>query len=449
MQLVQLMSRARRASAVGTSDVGAWLPWQVVDVDFAEPVPPIASTCVGNQKWGGAWILLRVFGEPVGSLQVRLGAETLDAESIATLVPEAVTNIIRQRLREAGVTPGVLSHGLPVRGCWPEEPPPYRARQQAVSASGPAVTAVVCTRDQPQGLARCLASLQAQTYPRTRILVVDNASVSDAPRSVVQSCSGPFPVRYVYEPRPGLSNARNRSLDELETELIAWIDDDETADPDWLCEIAGGFLRTPAAGAVCGVMVPGELATQSQFWFEEYGGHSKGRGFTPATFSPDTRRQQSPLFPLPPFGTGGNMAMRASVITGLGGFDRALGAGTRTMGAEDTRALTDLLLGGGTVVYQPTAVTRHFHRKDYEGLRRQLYGYGTALSAFYTSLVWDKPARILPLLQLLPRAVRDLRDPDGPRLGTISPQFPIDVLREHRRGMLRGPVEYVRERLRA
>lgn len=425
----------------------AWQPWQVVDIDFAEPVPPLSARDAGGRTWGGAWILLRVFGEPVGSLQLAFEGGVPNQEAIAASVPDPVAFAIRDRLRAAGALPDYPQVRLPTVGCCPTEIPRYLARRQAVIASGPDVTAVVCTRDQPDGLARCLASLQKQKYPRTRLLVIDNASRTDATRSVVESSSGPFPVNYVYEPRPGLSNARNRSLQEVTTDLITWIDDDETADPDWLCEIVGGFMREPDAAAVCGVMVPGELDTLPQFWFEEYGGHSKGRGFTPTVFSPASRHVQSPLFPLPPFGTGGNMGMRVSVIDRLGGFDRALGTGTRTRGAEDTRALTDILLGGGTVLYQPTAVTRHFHRRNYEDFRRQLYGYGTALSAFYVSLLWDRPTLLLPLLRLLPRALRELRDPNGPRLGGISEQFPADVLREHRRGMVRGPFEYVRERL--
>lgn len=424
----------------------AWRPWLVADVDVAEPIARLSGTDEGGRPLGGAWILLRVFGEPVGSIQVPFQAAELSADAIAAAVPGSVKAAIWDRLHEACLTMGG-DHAVPTTGCTPVRTPRYRRHQQEVVEHGPEVTAVVCTRDQPEGLARCLASLQAQSYPRTRVLVVDNAPTSDAARAVAQAGAGPFPVHYVVEPRPGLSNARNRSLAEVSTDLVAWIDDDECADADWLLEIAGAFRSVPDAAAVCGTMIPGELATQPQFWFEEYGGHSKGRGFTPARFSPATSRVQSPLFPLPPFGTGGNMAMRASVMWSVGGFDRALGAGTRTCGGEDTRALTGLLLQGATVLYQPTAVTRHFHRPHYEGLQRQLYGYGAALTAFYASLLWDRPSLLVPLLRLAPQAVRSFRDPAGPRLGTLTDQFPADVLREHRRGMLRGPIEYARERL--
>src|SRR5205807_167629 len=86
--------------------------------------------------------------------------------------------------------------------------------------------------------------------------------------------------------------------------------------PHWLAEIARALADHPAADVVSGVIVPAELETAAQVWFEQFGGHSKGRGFRPAAFSPATAKTQSPLYPLPPFGTGANMAFRRGVIGG-------------------------------------------------------------------------------------------------------------------------------------
>lgn len=427
--------------------VGAWKPWKVIDVDLARPIARIRAQDRG-QSWGGAWILIRVFDEPVGSMALHVDKVDISPSAIVDAIPPDVVSVIRERLDEARVGSS-STESLPVEGVATSDTAPYLVRRRTVAETGPPVTAVVCTRDQPDGLERCLASLQAQSYPRTNILVVDNASSTDAARHVVASSSGPFHPRYVFESRPGLSNARNRALREVTTELVAWIDDDEVADPHWLSQIVGAFIENPEADAVCGVIVPAELETQPQYWFEEYGGHSKGRGFERVLFSPATRHLHNPLFPLPPFGTGANMAVRRSAIEAINGFDPALGAGTPTFGAEDTRALTEILLAGGSVLYDPTAITRHFHRRDYEAFRRQLYGYGVALSAFYASLICGNPLLLRPLISLLPRALRELRDPNGPRLRGITPSFPEEVLRWHRSGMIRGPVEYLRSRLRA
>ena len=229
---------------------------------------------------------------------------------------------------------------------------------------------VVCTRERPGALARCLDSLLAQAYPDFRILVVDNAPVTDATAEVVRAAARRGPVEYLAEPKAGLSFARNAAVAAAPGEILAWIDDDEYADPHWLAEVARALADHPEADVVSGVIVPAELETQAQMWFEQFGGHSKGRGFEPDVFSPATAHIQSPLYPLPPFGTGANMTFRPGVIERIGGWDTALGAGTPAMGSEDTLAFTQVLLSGGTIVYQPTAVTHHYHRRDLEGLRQ-------------------------------------------------------------------------------
>jgi glycosyltransferase involved in cell wall biosynthesis len=288
----------------------------------------------------------------------------------------------------------------------------------------------------------------AQDYPEFSILVVDNAPVTDTTKLVVESLASPI-IEYVVEPRKGLCRARNTGLALAETEIVAWIDDDEIAYPYWLAELARGFSDHPEADAIAGIMVPAELDTWAQIWFEQYGGQNKLRGFTPAVFSPATASTQSPLFPLPPFGSGGNMACRTSALTRIGGFDEALGPGTPSRASEDTRVFTDLLYSGGTVVYQPTAVTKHFHRRSLEELRRQMFGYSVGLTAFYTSLVINRPRCVPDLLRLLPTLYKDYFGAENLRSAELPNGFPPELLRLKRRGMLVGPPSYLQSRFRA
>jgi cellulose synthase/poly-beta-1,6-N-acetylglucosamine synthase-like glycosyltransferase len=253
-------------------------------------------------------------------------------------------------------------------------------------------------------------------------------------------------VQYAVEPRKGVCHAKNRALQMVGDGIVASIDDDEIADRHWLAELARGFYEHPEADAVAGIMVPEELETDAQVWFEQYGGFNKHRGFTPAIFSPETARVQSPLYPLPPFASGGNVAFRTSSLERIGRFDIALGPGTPSMASEDTRVFTDILLAGGTVVYQPTAVTRHFHRRSVEELMHQMLGYSVGLTAFYTSLVINYPRQIPALVRLVPKMYRDLFGRDSLRSGTLPLDFPVEILEAKRRGMLTGPISYVRAR---
>ena len=304
------------------------------------------------------------------------------------------------------------------------------------------MTVVVCTRERPERLETCLRSLLAQEYPAFSVLVVDNAPTTDRSQSVVEELASSV-IRYVVEPRMGLSWARNKALEVVGDGIIAWIDDDETADEHWLAELARGFHDHPEADAVSGVMIPAELETWAQVWFEQYGGHNKLRGFTPTVFSSDTASTQSPFYPLPPFGTGGNMAFLVSALERIGGFDVALGAGSRCMGAEDTRAFTDLLCSGGTLVYQPTAITFHFHRRSLEQLRLQMLGNGVGLTGYYTSLLLTRPGCIPDLIRLLPMVYRDLFGSKSLRSGALPANYPPELRRANRHGLLVGPFSYL------
>ncbi|WJK34793.1 glycosyltransferase family A protein [Solwaraspora sp. WMMA2065] len=415
----------------GTADR---IPATVIDLEVTDRFPDVPGTDPAGRRVERAWLLVRQFTQPIGALLLDVPPHGLTGADLAAAVDREIPPADR-----------------------PE--PGYLTRRAEVLDDAPRITVVVCTRERPAGLARTLDSVLAQQYPRFRVLVVDNAPVSDATVKVVARAAdgggatadgNGTPVDYIREPRPGLSHARNRALRATVGEIVAWIDDDEEADPHWLAEIARALADHPQADAVTGAIAPAELATDAQLWFEQYGGHSKGRGFTPDLFSPATAHRQSPLYPLPPFGAGGNMAFRPGVLERIGGFDTALGAGTPAMGSEDTLALMQVLVADGTVAYQPSALVWHHHRRDLAGLRNQLVGYGTGLTAAYTSLLLREPRLLGPLLRLAPTALRDtFGGGDGQRLAGLRDDFPRELVGANRRGLLAGPVAYLRSRMAA
>lgn len=93
------------------------------------------------------------------------------------------------------------------------------------------VTVVICTRNRPALLRRCLSAV-ARLYPApTQVIVVDNSPQGDpATEKVVRE----FGARYTREPKAGLSHARRRGLDECETDDVAFLDDDAIPLPNWL-----------------------------------------------------------------------------------------------------------------------------------------------------------------------------------------------------------------------
>jgi glycosyltransferase involved in cell wall biosynthesis len=417
----------------------------VLDIELSAPIAGLQRITPDGRHADRAWALVRLFGEPLGLDVVDIPPEGLSSDGVQALVLDKRVARLAQLLRVEDLKAGRDTIREAVRTA--TSTAFSRAHAEFV-ARAPRCSVVVCTRERPGSLRRCLNSLTAQDHPNFSVWVIDNAPTSGNTRQVVESFDTDLDIHYAVEPRSGLSRARNAGLRrDLGGDVVAWLDDDEVADPLWLSELARAFDGRLEVVAASGAVVPAELSTQAQVWFEQFGGHSKGRGFTPEEFSPRTWSKQHPLYPLPPFGVGANMAFRIEAMRRLGGFDEALGAGTPAQGSEDTKMFTDLLRLGGTIAYRPSAVTRHFHRRDIEGLRRQMRGYGSGLTAFYTASALARPSAILDLVRLAPRALRDLCSSDSLRVATLKDDFPRDLLTDNRRGMVAGPWLYVHGRV--
>src|SRR3712207_9429193 len=104
---------------------------------------------------------------------------------------------------------------------------------------------------------------------------VDNARPDDSTRRVVQAVAEADPrFRYVREPRPGLSCARNRGLAEARGEVLAYTDDDVAVDPDWVQGLLRGFQRRPATGCVTGLVCTARITGPAAEYFDEIGSAS-------------------------------------------------------------------------------------------------------------------------------------------------------------------------------
>jgi GT2 family glycosyltransferase len=312
------------------------------------------------------------------------------------------------------------------------------------------IAVIVATRNRPRELDECLRSLRAQTHPAERIVVVDDAPGDDQTPAIVRAHdpAGSL-IRYVEGESAGLAAAHNTGLREVGgSPLIAFTDDDVVADPGWLAAICEAFTVAPRVGCVTGMIRPFELETQVQVWVEGWAGFNKGserRVFDLADNRPD-----DPLFPFAAgkFGSGANMAFSAAALREMGGFDAALGAGTRCRSGDEFAAFFEVLMRDYQLVYEPAAVVQHRHPRDYEDLRGQVYGYAVGLTSYLTKCVIDRPSLLAQATWRLPQAAAYALHPKSAKNARRPHDFPRELTRLELRGMLVGPAAYLRGRAR-
>jgi glycosyltransferase involved in cell wall biosynthesis len=255
----------------------------------------------------------------------------------------------------------------------------------------PPISVVVCTRDRPLSLGRCLEALAQLDYPTYEVVVVDNCS-RDATVAQVVERNG---FRYAREDTPGLDWTRNRGIKEAKYDIIAFIDDDALAAPGWLRGVAQGF-EDPEIMAVTGMVLPAEVETRAQNDFERYGGMSKG--FTGKTIRHDELSNRE-LFWASNWGVGANMAFRRNLFEAIGDFDVALDVGTPTNGAGDIEFFFRTVAAGYALRYEPAAMIRHVHRRDDASLQRQVYNNGRGFAAYLLTVARNRPQRRTAVLR--------------------------------------------------
>lgn len=319
--------------------------------DIAYPTVP-DDLCV-PEGYDMALFLVRVHGVPAGTIELPVHEGRVDRGELTA----------QMRLK-FGVRAGLSA---------PEAPRDCDACGQ--------FSILICSRERPDDLERCLSALMALRDKPLEIILIDNDPVTDGNRNVAERFPG---VRYVCEPRRGLDNARNRAIREARGAFVAFIDDDAVADPLWLRGLAMPYAD-PRVQCVTGLTMPLELETDAQILFEKITGFSL-RGFERRVF----RSPPGDCLAVGGVGAGANMSFRRSIFDVLGPFDPALDAGPWAATGGDHEYFSRILRNGDTIVYTPAALNWHKHRRTYAELRKTMRNYGNGVFAFWTSIFLSK-----------------------------------------------------------
>ncbi|MEU9127227.1 glycosyltransferase family 2 protein [Kitasatospora sp. NPDC048540] len=213
----------------------------------------------------------------------------------------------------------------------------------------PTLSVVICayTLDRWADIRAAVASVQAQQLPPAELLLV-----TDHCPELARRAERELPQARVVPNahRKGLSGARNTGVAAAAGEVVAFLDDDAVADPQWTRRLLAGY-RDPAVVGVGGLVDP---------WWET------GR---PGWFPPEfdwvvgCTYHGSPGVPAPVRNfTGANMSFRRSDMLAAGGFRQDLGrVGTKPLGCEETELCLRLAARDprAELRFEPAARVRH------------------------------------------------------------------------------------------
>jgi glycosyltransferase involved in cell wall biosynthesis len=203
----------------------------------------------------------------------------------------------------------------------------------------PVLSIVICTHNRSSWLRECLNSLLPQCLEGSvEVLIIDNNSTDDTRTVAEEFVQRQSSFKYVFETRQGLSHARNRGIKEARGRIVAYIDDDARAHPDWAKTIIRFFEATPDASGVGGPYYAFSSVTIPPWFPKEYGCRSLGD---------TTRKLQNGEWI-----NGTNMAFMKRALVAIGGFDTSIGmSGTKVSYGEETNLVIRMRDQGMLIYY--------------------------------------------------------------------------------------------------
>ena len=240
--------------------------------------------------------------------------------------------------------------------------PSYHAVQRRFTADDssrqerrwPKVSVVVALYNAERTLDECLASLSRLSYPDYEVIVVNDGS-TDGSQAIIDR----YPFRSIVAENGGISAARNRGLHAATGEIVAYMDSDAYADPDWLRHLVRTFLESGADGVGGPNLVPPSDSWLAKCVYRSPGGPTQ-------VMMDDTTAEHIP---------GCNMAFWKRALDDVGGFDPLF-----TAAGDDVDVCWRLMHRGYRLGFSPSAVVWHHRRPSVAAFWRQQVGYGFAES---------------------------------------------------------------------
>ena len=218
------------------------------------------------------------------------------------------------------------------------------------------ISVIICTYNREKYIYNVLKSLALGTleHDAYEIVLVDNNCTDNTRKEVDHFCNV-FPqvtLRYFVETNQGLSHARNRGIKESKGDILVYVDDDATVNPDYLKTYADWFESHPETDAAGGPIIPHYETGSEPKWMTYF----IKRLLTGYLYFGDKAKP----FPGQNYPGGGNAAYRSRVFEKVGLYNVELGRNGDSLGGGEEKDIFDKMKREGMqFVYLPQAILYH------------------------------------------------------------------------------------------
>ncbi len=208
---------------------------------------------------------------------------------------------------------------------------------------------IICTYNRVLFLPDALLSLTKQTVDKREfeIIVINNNS-TDATEQVSLQFEKDYPeysFQYHIEKSQGLSYARNKGIEVAKGDLIAFIDDDAIAEPEYVAEILNVVESYPEMDSFGGKVLPIYPDKKEPAWMSKY---------IQGVVSKVDYGEKTGPFDKKKYPVGCNMIFRKELFEELGGFNVDL-----KYRSDDKFIFLKLREHNKTILYAPKIIVHH------------------------------------------------------------------------------------------
>ena len=130
----------------------------------------------------------------------------------------------------------------------------------------PLISVIIPVYNVEKYLRKCVESVIAQTYTNLEIMLVDDGSPDRCPEICDELAQQDCRIRVMHKENGGLASARNAALDNVNGDLISFVDSDDWCEPRMFECMLDAFIRTNTSIVLCGVFLEWNFGRKTKIW---------------------------------------------------------------------------------------------------------------------------------------------------------------------------------------